>query len=237
MPPASKNKQHNLNRTSGGRFAAKLMTHVTDASESSDTSDEYEASDPEPDASEGDDEWEGNESGLSEDEFGTEDQLKKSITILQSRNKTKETDPKIPPKAWKRSLASGIKSVEATLDGAIDRDGGAKEKIGKKRGLYKIGGDSERTARRKQAKLKEEFEQASFRKTETDEKRMEDTVSCIKARGEDTHLQYDLRVFMVPRSVHAQCVSLSGLVGQERDTEIISVPQTEELEARGIRSN
>lgn len=45
------------------------------------------------------------------------------------------------------------KSAEWVLDGPIDRAGGAKDKTGQKRGLYLIGGDSERTVRRKKAKI------------------------------------------------------------------------------------
>lgn len=49
-------------------------------------------------------------------------------------------------------LAS-MKSVEHLLDGSIDKRGGAKDKTGKKRGPYGIGGISERTAQRKRQKI------------------------------------------------------------------------------------
>lgn len=46
-----------------------------------------------------------------------------------------------------------MRKAECYLDGPIDRAGGAKDKTGKKRGCYNIGGISERTAREKRARL------------------------------------------------------------------------------------
>jgi len=41
-----------------------------------------------------------------------------------------------------------MRSVELAIDGPIDQQGGVKDKMGIKRGPYKVGRDSERTLQR-----------------------------------------------------------------------------------------
>ncbi|KAJ8496210.1 hypothetical protein ONZ51_g1255 [Trametes cubensis] len=53
----------------------------------------------------------------------------------------------------RRHRATSMRSAERVLDGPIDRKGGAKDKTGKKRGPYLIGGDSLRTVQRKRQKI------------------------------------------------------------------------------------
>ena len=46
-----------------------------------------------------------------------------------------------------------MRAAEKVLDGPIDKAGGAKDKRGKKRGPYGVGGGAERTMKRKRTKL------------------------------------------------------------------------------------
>ncbi len=50
-----------------------------------------------------------------------------------------------------------IKRIEYQLDGPVDKQGGAKDKTGKKRGPYNVGGMSDRNAHRKRAKIRDEY--------------------------------------------------------------------------------
>ncbi|KAI0054330.1 hypothetical protein BV25DRAFT_1955412 [Artomyces pyxidatus] len=51
--------------------------------------------------------------------------------------------------------AAQRRRAELILDGRLDKVGGAKDKTGTKRGPYRVGGDSERSARRKRQRMRE----------------------------------------------------------------------------------
>jgi hypothetical protein len=122
----------------------------------------------------GDTDYSDNESSGSEEEWKS---IPKPLTWDEKRvvknlhNQRKRVDA-----LRKQSM----KAAEQELDGQIDKNGGAKDKTGKKRGPYKIGGDSERTARRKRQKLRAEDEAGGFKASDTE---MEQKLRSITARG------------------------------------------------------
>ena len=76
--------------------------------------------------------------------------------------------------------ARDVKHAEFVLDGAVDKSGGASDRTGKKRGPYHVGGDSERTARRKWQKMKAKM-------IETDEvRRKKDLQCCLNGTSQST---------------------------------------------------
>ena len=92
-----------------------------------------------------------------------------------------------------RRIAS-TKSAEKALDGPVDRVGGARDKTGKKRGPYRVGGGSVRTAQRKRKKIADD---AAGRGLDRDD-------PSVKAQLE--------RLRNPPKSISLQQSTLSGFL-------------------------
>lgn len=101
--------------------------------------------------------WEEEAEPSSEDseEFGepgsSADESDSEWLVLQQERKAK-----LAAQRLRKLRSESMKQAEQMLDGPVDRRGGARDKTGKKRGPYQVGGDSIRTLQRKRQKVLED---------------------------------------------------------------------------------
>lgn len=110
---------------------------------------------------------------------------------------------------------ASMKSAEHLLDGPVDKRGGARDKTGKKRGPYGIGGMSDRTAQRKQQKIQESHAAGMSNASEAEIRRQLDAVT---ARTNSDSNQRTLTSMFAPVRADPEPIEISGSSDSEPDT-------------------
>lgn len=140
-----------------GKYTGKKSDHNTSAqSPESDFEDNYTLSAAETGQNDSDSDW-ASTCEDSEDEWNTLLSLGTWDERQDEEQITKEGE------GTQIVRVASMRAAEKVLDGPIDKVGGAKDKRGKNRGPYGVGGGAERTMRRKRAKLLKDDEANGYK--------------------------------------------------------------------------
>ncbi|KAL1949585.1 hypothetical protein VTO73DRAFT_8466 [Trametes versicolor] len=211
-------KKHSGPRNSAGQFrprvhAAHSSTEDSTAPECSVYSVWQSASNTEVAA------WEEEAEPSSEasEEFGepgsSADESDSEWLVLQQERKAKLAAQKL-----RKLRDESMKQAEQMLDGPVDRRGGARDKTGKKRGPYQVGGDSIRTLQRKRQKVLEDAKRDGRGPNHPVVLRQ---LEALRARPATKQVQQTLSSFFSQTSRGGQLEATAGLKHEETE-----VPQT-----------
>lgn len=133
-----------------------------------------------------------------------------------------------------------MRSAEKVLDGPINRAGGAKDKTGVKRGSYKIGGISERTARTKRLKMANDVVATNANPSKAPNTDLQRRKKLIIARPKPQSVQTKLSSFFSATSAaiitNIASTRMSGdVVGRESADVNMMNQDLEEVEYDGDR--